>query len=329
MRIHLRAQTEEMIPFRPVQSLFLALSLSLFSLSLCAQDDLMSMLEDEADANDDSRVYATFKTMKAVNLHTIEMVKKKSLDFRVTHRFGNMGAASGGGVHNLWGFDNSDDIRLSFDYGITEDLQVGFGRSKRNELIDASVKYRILAQTSKKVPISLVALVNFGFTPQQDLRGYFGSVAGQGSNSNRFNYMHQLIIARKFGERFSLELLPTHVYQNLAIKDNSGEDSHSIFAMGFAARVKLTQRVAIIGDYTYIASDYRRNHSERSFHDPLGVGIEVETGGHVFHLTLTNASGIVENNFLLNTTDDWLQGGIKMGFNISRVFNLNFKGGGH
>lgn len=318
-----------MFSIRPALSLFTLLLFCLSCSPLFAQDDLMSMLEEEADASDDSRVYATFKTMKAVNLHTIEMVKKKSLDFRVTHRFGNMGSTSGGGVHNLWGFDNSDDIRISFDYGITEDLQVGFGRSKRNELIDASVKYRILAQTSKKMPISLVALVNFGFTPQQDLRGFYGSVAGQGSNANRMNYLHQLIIARKFGERLSLELLPTHIYQNLAIKDNSGEDTHSIVAMGCAARIKLTQRVAIIADYAYIASDYRRNHSERSFQDPLGVGIEVETGGHVFHLTLTNAAGIVENNFLLNTTDDWRQGGVKMGFNISRVFNLNFAGGVH
>ncbi len=285
-----------------------------------AQDDLMSMLEDEVESTDDSRVYATFKTMKAVNFHTIEMVKKKSLDFRVTHRFGNMGATSGGGFHNIWGIDNSNDIRISFDYGVTNDLQVGFGRSKRNELIDANIKYRILAQTAKKTPISLVALANFGFTPKRDLNEFFTSA------SNRFNYVHQLIIARKFGERFSLELIPTHVYQNLRFKDDSGEDSHSILAVGVAARLKLTQRVALIADYAYIASDYRRTHASVNYQDPLGLGLEVETGGHVFHITVTNASGIVENNFLLDTRDDWTQGGMKLGFNISRVFNLDFKG---
>jgi len=306
-----------------MKQLISALALALlfaFSSHLSAQEDLMSMLEDEADANDDSRVYATFKTMKAVNFHTIEMVKKKSLDFRVTHRFGNMGSASGGGVHNIWGLDNSDDIRISFDYGITEDLQVGFGRSKRNELIDANIKYRILAQSAQKTPISLVLLANFGITPKRDLNGFYSK------SSSRLNYVHQLIIARKFGERFSLELIPTHVYQNLRIKDNSGIDQPSILALGVAARLKLTQRVALIADYAYIASDYRRSHSSITYQDPLGVGVEIETGGHVFHLTVTNASGIVENNFLLNTTDDWTQGGMKLGFNISRVFNLNFNG---
>jgi len=286
-----------------MKQLISALALALlfaFSSHLSAQEDLMSMLEDEADANDDSRVYATFKTMKAVNFHTIEMVKKKSLDFRVTHRFGNMGSASGGGVHNIWGLDNSDDIRISFDYGITEDLQVGFGRSKRNELIDANIKYRILAQSAQKTPISLVLLANFGITPKRDLNGFYSK------SSSRLNYVHQLIIARKFGERFSLELI--------------------ILALGVAARLKLTQRVALIADYAYIASDYRRSHSSITYQDPLGVGVEIETGGHVFHLTVTNASGIVENNFLLNTTDDWTQGGMKLGFNISRVFNLNFNG---
>ncbi len=305
-----------------MKPLFIALLSLLIVTPSVAQDDLLGMLEEEAAESDNSRVFATFKTMRAVNLHTIEMVKKKTLDFRVTHRFGNIGGASGGGVHTLYGFDNIEDMRFSFDYGITEDLQIGVGRSKFNELLDGTVKYRILAQTnSGKMPITLVALAGAAITPKVDVLDQFAKTA------HRVNYFQQIIIARKFGERLSFELLPTHFYQNLAVKDAAGTDENSIFAVGFVGRVKLTQRVAIIADYMYIASDYRRNHPDNLYQDPLGVGVEIETGGHVFHLTLTNASGIIENNYIPLTRDNWADGGFKLGFNISRVFNVGFGGG--
>ena len=103
-----------------------------------AQDDLMSMLEEENPIKE-GKVTATFKSMKIINAHTIEMVKAKHLDFRITHRFGNIGGASGGGVHTLYGFDQSEDIRISFDYGITDNRQIGFGRSKKMEALDGSL----------------------------------------------------------------------------------------------------------------------------------------------------------------------------------------------
>jgi len=282
-----------------------------------AQDNLMSMLEEENPV-EEGKVSATFKSMKIINAHTIEMVKAKHLDFRITHRFGNIGGASGGGVHTLYGFDQSEDIRISFDYGITDNLQIGFGRSKKMEALDGSLKYRILTQTDQNsIPVSLVWYTDLAFTPQADFDDRYTNVA------YRMSYVHQAIIARKFSERFSLELLPTISHRNLVELDaDSLIDENTFFSMGVAGRFKVNQRFSIVADYFHNFSDYRTNHPSIDFKNPLGIGFELETGGHVFHLFLTNASGIIENNYLTTTKDDWLKGGMKFGFNISRVFSL-------
>ena len=296
------------------------LAIFLAALPLCAQDDLMDMLEAE-EPTENYRVGPTWKTMKLVNLHSTSMVKKNGLDFRVTHRFGSIGEKSGGGVHNLYGLDISDDIRISFDYGITEDLQIGIGRSKYAELIDGNVKYKILAQKERKVPLTLVILGNMAITPQK------ANDARYDDWQNRLSYFSQLIIARKFGERLSFELAPSILYRNLALKTTDGagvnaEDENANISLGIGGRFMITKRVGLIMDYLYTFSEYRSNYRPVNFYDPFGVGVEIETGGHVFHITLTNAAGIVENNFIPNTTANWGDGGMKLGFNISRVFQF-------
>lgn len=289
----------------------------IFSFNANGQDDLMSMLEAE-NPIEEAKVTATFKSMKLINAHTIEMTKDNHLDFRITHRFGNIGGASGGGVHTLYGFDQSEDIRISLDYGITENLQIGIGRSKRAEAIDGSIKYKILAQTdANSVPISLVWFSDFALTPQVDFDGRYQSLA------HRMSYVHQVILARKFSDRISIEVLPTLVHRNLVVLDeDSLLDENTFFSLGVAGRFKINQRLSVVADYFHNFSDYRINHPTKTFYNPLGVGFELETGGHVFHLFLTNSSGIIENNYLTTTQDDWLQGGMKFGFNISRVFSL-------
>ncbi len=285
-----------------------------------AQDDLMDMLEEE-EPEENYRVGPTWKTMKLVNLHSTSMVKKNGLDFRVTHRFGSIGEKSGGGIHNLYGLDISDDIRISFDYGFTEDLQVGIGRSKYSELIDGNVKYKILAQKERKVPLTLVVLGNMAITPQKALDTRYDDW------QNRLSYFSQLIIARRFSERLSFELAPGFLYRNLVLKTEDGEgnvleDENATFSLGVGGRFMITKRVGIILDYVYVVSDYRENVQPTAYYDPLGIGVEIETGGHVFHITMTNAAGIVENNYIPNTTANWLDGGMKLGFNISRVFQF-------
>ena len=283
-----------------------------------AQDDLMNMLEEETKEElGNEKVKATFKTQKLISAQTTETVKAKTLDFRIAHRFGSMGLYH---IHGLYGFDFSNDIRMSFDYGITDNLQIGIARSKQNELIDGSIKYRLLTQTvNNKVPVSVAFLAQMAFTPQIDPDSLYLK------NVHRLSYTYQLIIARKFGPKISVEILPTINHRNIIRKyvnedNNDKEETNTMFALGAGGRFKISARTAILIDYFYIVSPYRQNNS--GFSNPLGIGLEIETGGHVFHATLTNAAGLVESNFLPNTTESWKGMGIKLGFNISRVFNI-------
>jgi len=296
-----------------------------------SQDDMLSMLDSAQSGNKThEKVLTTFKESRIINLQTTETVKAKTLVFNISHLFGNIGVQSNGGVHTLYGLDNISDIRLGFDYGITNDLTVGIGRSRQSEMIDGLVKYRICTQTTDNhFPVSLVLYGDMGFSPQTDNVFYSGlspTADFTKSNLQRFSYVSELIIARKFGSKFSMELVPTYQHRNYVLAsinpNNGAAETNDLFAMATGFRLKITNRFLIIGDYFYTFSKYRTNNSANPFYNPMSIGVEIETGGHVFHLSLTNCSGIIENNFLPKTTDSWLKGGFKLGFNISRVFNV-------
>lgn len=291
------------------------------ALSLYAQDDLMSMLE-EATEPVVEKVTATFKSQRIINANTIETVKAKTLVFSIIHRFGNLAE----GVHTLAGLDNASNIRFAFDYGITDKLLIGIGRSKVKEHIDGSLKYKILGQTTdNKIPISMAWFSGMAVTPMQSPRNADGSEKWSKA-AHRFSYAHQLIIARKFSSAISFEILPTYVHRNYIVRnvnpDNNAEDQNGLFSIGIAGRVKVTNWLSVVGDYFYTFSKYRDKNSANPHYMPLGLGIEIETGGHVFHINLTNSPGIIENDYIPNTTDAWINGDIKLGFNIARVFYL-------
>jgi hypothetical protein len=298
-----------------------------------AQDDLLNLLDSTNTPKTHEKVIATFKTSKVINAQSIETVKKGTMDFRVTHRFGNIGTASGGGGHTLYGLDNSTDIRISFDFGITDNLTIGVARSKANELIDGLVKYRFLTQTTDNhIPLSAAFYGDMSYNPQTADQFYNGVVRTADFHQNdvhRFSYCAQLLLARKFGTRLSIELIPTFQHRNFVLAnvnpENGAEETNDLISIGGGFRLKLTKRVSLIADYFYTLSEYRTNNTASPFYNPLAIGIEIETGGHVFHLNFTNATGIIENNYIPYTTDNWLKGGYKFGFNISRVFNLTKK----
>jgi hypothetical protein len=295
-----------------------------------AQDDLLSLTEDPAAKAKHEKVFATFKGAKVINAQTTETVKKKTLDFCITHRFGNIGDASGGGAHTLYGLDNISDVRIGFSYGITDNLTLGWGRSKSKELIDVMAKFRFLTQTQDNhIPLSVAFYGDASYNPQVSGQFYNGAVFPADFKKNdlhRLSYVGQLIIARKFGSRFSIEILPTYQHRNFIVAninpDNGAVESNDLFAVGAAARLKLTKRICLVADYFYTFSKFRTGNSTTPYYNALAVGIEIETGGHVFHLNFTNATGIIENNFIPNTNDSWSKGGVKFGFNISRVFNI-------
>ncbi len=308
-------------------------ALSIIAINTFAQDDMLSMLDSTSAKKKHDKVIASFKDARIINAQTTETVKGGTMAFNITHRFGNIGVASNGGGHTLYGLDNVADIRFGFDFGLTDNITIGIGRSKQAELIDGFLKYRILTQTSDNhIPFSLALYCDMSYNPQAASVFYSGMAdpaidsTFKQSDLHRFSYTTQLILARKCGWRFSLELLPTYQHRNFVLAnintDNMAGETNDLLSIGGGFRFKFTKRIAFICDYFYTFSKYRTNNTANPYYMPLAVGIEIETGGHVFHLNFTNCAGIIENNFLPNTTDTWLKGGFKFGFNISRVFNV-------
>lgn len=291
------------------------------------EEDLLSMVDDGPKKNEP--VYATFKTYRLGNAQTIETVKKNHLDFRIAHRFGNIYNSDlpnpiNETFQSFYGFDNNTDIRFSFDYGITDDITIGIGRSAMNKLFDGSIKWKLLKQTTNfKVPVSITFFGDLGycFAPTSEL--YRGITKNFETNElHRFNYISQLVIASKLNKAISLEILPTYVHRNFIVQNintnNDAEDVNGFMALGIGGRIKLTKRVCLIGDYFYNFADFYKNNDKIKM--PLALGVELETGGHVFSLFFTNAGGLIENNFIPYTYDSWSKGQVKFGFNISRTF---------
>lgn len=303
----------------------------ILSLSSVAQDDLLDLVKEEPKDEPAKKVYATFKTTKIVSSQTIETVKKRNLDFRVTHRFGNIynsdsKNALNEAAHGAFGLDNSADIRMSFDYGITDELTIGIGRSKYREMNDATVKWRFLTQKeNNKVPVSMCFYGNLGYTSMTTDNLYAGTIRPKTKEAHRIQYCSQLLIARKFNSWFSLQLMPTYIHRNFIKQqlntNNDKEDVNGMFSLGIGGRIKLSKRFALVADYFYNFSEFQQNNPS-GYYNPLGVGIEIETGGHVFHVNYTNADAILESSLLTGTQDTWTKGQIKLGFNISRWFVL-------
>ncbi len=250
---------------------------------------------------------ATFKNSRIINGHSIENTQKGIMDFRISHRFGTLNK----GPYELFGLDNAS-MRMGLDFGLTDRLMVGFGRSTFQKQYDAFFKYRIIRQQAgkKNVPLS----VSFAGTAMlktlkntDTLKRYF---------SDRMFYAGQLIIARKFSNAFSLQLMPTMVHYNLVQK---ATDPNDLFSVGVGGRLKLTQRVSLNAEYYY------QIDKQPGTYNSLSIGFDIETGGHVFQLHFTNSTGMTERTFITETTGRWEKGDINFGFNISRIFELNKK----
>lgn len=303
----------------------------LLSLNTYAQDDLLDLVKEDPKNEPAKKVYATFKTTKIVNAQNIETVKKRNLDFRVTHRFGNIYNSSSKNAlneaaHNAFGLDNSTDIRMSFDYGITDDITIGIGRSKYREMNDATIKWRFLTQReNNSIPLSVCFYGNLGYTSMTTDNLYAGTIRPKTNEAHRVQYASQLLIARKFNSWFSLQIMPTYIHRNFIkqqLNTNNGkEDENGLLSLGIGGRLKMSKRMALVVDYFYNFSEYQTNNPN-AYYNPLGVGLEIETGGHVFHINYTNGAAILESSLLTSTQDTWTKGQIKLGFNISRWFAL-------
>lgn len=278
------------------------------TLTASAQDpnDLMSQLEAEVKNTTDYTT-ATFKTTRLINGHTVENVGKKVLDVKISHRFGKIN----GGGYELFGLDNAT-MRMGIDYGITNTLMVGIGRSTYQKTYDAFFKWKILRQSTgnRTMPVTL------SYVPTVALKTLkFEDETRENYYTSRLFFTHQLIVGRKFSEGTSIQLMPTFSHRNLVAL---AKDPNDLFAIGFGGRQKLTKRVSLNVEYYYQLPDYKLSGTKNS----LSVGFDVETGGHVFQLHFTNSQGMSERTFVTETTGDWGKGDIFFGFNISRVFSV-------
>jgi hypothetical protein len=282
-------------------------------------NDQLSDLFADATIAPITNVFATFKTTKLINMQTIEQVKKGELDFRIAHRFDDI-AGTQGGVTTLFGFDNVSDVRFQFDYGLTDKITLGFARSKgatgHRQLLDFNTKINLLHQKTKGLPISVSLYGMATFTPMKSSTDAT-SVLYFNKMQHRFTYTSQLIIARKFNSWLSLQLAPTYVHRNYVhYTDKSG-----LLAMGVGGRVKFTKRMGLIVDYFYTARKTTIIEGIQRY-NALGAGIEIETGGHVFHLLFSNNRSLTEAQAFTENTNTWTKGQYRFGFNISRVFNI-------
>lgn len=279
-----------------------------------------------AQEKKENKPVLVFSSTKTINARTTELVGKGKMDFNVTHNFGDVGG-SNGGIKRFFGLDNAADIRIAFTIGLGENFDANIARVKgagpQQQLYEIGAKYRIMQQRendpSHPLSIALFGNMAIAASPQNPFPNQDNSYDGLGE---RMSNVLQLIIAKKMG-KVSLQLNPTFVSRGYAIS----YDKKSLFALGGAIKVPLGGRVNLLLDYFHpfrsdASRDSFRVNDNIKFYDPLGVGFEILTAGHIFRLNFTNATEILENRYIPRTITSWGKGQFRWGFTISRKFTL-------
>lgn len=290
--------------------IILYLTIIFKSLNIFAQDTL----------SDDYEEPRTFSSTRIINGHSVETLGKGYMDMRIEHRFGDM-AGDFGGWENMFGFDNLSDMRIALEFGITDELMVGFGRSKGTgfpyrSLLDGFVKYRVLRQQKNKMPISLT-LIGGSFFTYMKASSDESQVNHFPKDAHRFSYFTQVNLGKHFGETLSLSIMPTYLHRNYV----AANDINDIFALGGAFRVKLFKRFALLGEYYHVFNTSGLRPSD-SYKNSLAVALEWFTFGHSFTINLTNSGGLGEAQFIPYTTENWLKGQFRFGFCVGRKFSF-------
>jgi hypothetical protein len=289
-----------------------------------SQEDLLKLVDTTKNT---SKSPSTWKDIKLINVETTKTFDPGVMEFSILHRFGNVGGEGNGGFHTLYGFDVASDIQFAFQFGITKNFMIGISRSKEQELIDIDAKYKLLTQNPGNVPISLALYGDAGVSPELNSTFYSGSDSTTAHQFiDRLSYFGEVIIDRRFNDHISLELLGGVQHRNYVLysvnSSNGATDENTIPFAGVGGRYMFNKHSSVVFDYYYIVSQYRMNNTASPYYNPISIGYEVETGGHVFEVNFTNAAFLDENNIIPYTRDTWTKGGFKLGFSISRVFNI-------
>ena len=288
-----------------MKKILLTIFVLIFCIQTNAQDDLLNVLDNETpkDKNQDI-VTSTFKGTRIANGHSIENRKAKELEFIISHRFGALNL----GVEELFGLDQSN-IRFSLEYGLNDNLTAGFGRSSFEKTYDVFLKYSLAKQRKGENSFPF-AISLFGSVAARSQKAVAGKERSFGES---LSYVGQVLVARKVSPSFSYQITPTYVHKNTVLKST---DPHDVFALGLGSRLKVSNRVSINGEYFI---NFNKTVSINS-RNAMAIGVDIETGGHVFQLILSNAITMIEKSFITETTGNFFGGDIHFGFNISRTF---------
>ncbi|MDY7394828.1 DUF5777 family beta-barrel protein [Aureibaculum sp. 2210JD6-5] len=277
------------------------LAILLLPLITFSQEDLLN--EIDTVSTDSQFEKAAFKGLKIVNFESTKLAYKKQLYFVVSHRFGSVKR----GIEDFFGLDQAL-TRLNFIYGITDDINIGVSRSSYQRTYEGSLKYRLVGQKNNGFPVTIV-----GYNSITANTSLSKEIFPKLEAKHRLAYVSQLLISRKFNNNFSLQLIPTFFHENLVKIDGQ---NNSQYVLGIGGRHKLSKRWSVNIDY-----GWHLNRIENSpFKNPLSIGFDLETGGHVFQLHFTNAQPMNANGFLGEGIGDWGEGDVFFGFNLSRVF---------
>jgi hypothetical protein len=255
-------------------------------------------------------VTGTFRSTRVLNGHSVERQPAGQLDVRISHRFGTLNQ----GAYGFFGLDQSN-IHLSLEYGILDWLMVGAGRGSFEKTFDGFAKFTLLRQSSgaRVMPVSVSWFSSMAINSLKwsdpSRTNYF---------SSRLSFVNQVLVARKINQAISVQITPSFVHRNLVATEL---DPNDIWSVGTGASVRLTPMISLNAEYYYIANS-KQNMSQRIY-DPLSIGIDIDTGGHVFQLFFTNSVAMIEKSFIAETTGSWKKGDIHFGFNISRLFTIN------
>jgi hypothetical protein len=272
-----------------------------------AQADLLGQLEQDSKKDAPTQVVdATFKATRLINGHTVQTPGEGTMVFLISHRFG----AINSGAYNFFGLDAAT-LRLGFEYAVTDRLEIGVGRSNIDKTYDGFLKYKAIQQTTgaHPVPVSVTLFTSAAIVTQKYTDGVDRTLG------RRTAYTYQALIARKFSPDLSLQLMPTLIHRNLVL--NEGE-KNDVYALGGGGRYKLTKRFSLNAEYYALLTSY----TAKNYQNAVALGVDIETGGHIFQLHVTNSPGMIEKQFITETTGKVFNGDLFFGFNISRNFTV-------
>ncbi|MEX2512195.1 MAG: DUF5777 family beta-barrel protein [Cyclobacteriaceae bacterium] len=283
--------------------LIISLLITLPFIPARGQENLLDQLKTE-NVTEWKSPNSTFKAIRLINGHTVETRNKGNLEFLISHRFGRINS----GAYQFFGMDQAN-MRLGLDYSVEDWLTLGIGRNSFNKRYDGFAKVSLYRQGKGKIrlPFSVVWLSNMSIhtirRPEMPM-----------NLQRRLNYAHQILIASRINQMASLQLMPTYIHRNLV---REREENNGLFALGVGISHKITQSLHFNVEYYH-----RFSQPNNEYMHPISIGVDIETGGHVFQLHLTNAQEMTETGFIPSTTGVFFSGDIHFGFNITRNFQL-------